>query len=76
MREDVKRAARQSTGRIARDFLARVPSAYVFPIKAGRKAPPLFRNDLELAFNDAAAIDIWAKREPGCNWGVALKKSV
>jgi hypothetical protein len=75
MREDVKRPARKSTARVARDFLARVPSAYVFPIKAGRKAPPLFRNELELAFNDAAAIDTWAKREPNCNWGVALKKS-
>jgi hypothetical protein len=75
MREDVKRPTRKSTGRVARDFLGRVPSAYVFPIKAGRKAPPLCRNELELAFNDAAAVDIWAKREPECNWGVALKKS-
>lgn len=75
MTQNIKRPRRKSTARIPRDLLTRFPGAYLFPIKAGKKAPPLFKRELELAFNDDAAIDFWSKREPGCNWGIALKKS-
>jgi hypothetical protein len=70
-----KRPARKSTGKVARDFLDRVPSAYVFPIKAGRKEPPCLPDNLALSFNDAPAVDLWSKKVPGCNWGLANKKS-
>ena len=45
-------SARKSTAKIARDFLQRVPSAYVFPIRVGQKKPPLIKNDLAMAFNE------------------------
>jgi hypothetical protein len=75
MARNIRRLARKSTIKIARDFLARVPSSYLFPLRAGAKKPPLLKNELELAFNDEAAIKVWAEKAPGCNWGVANKKS-
>ena len=66
---------RKSTAQVARDFMTRVPGAYLFPIKAGVKDKPLLKKNLELAFNDAPAIDAWAGKAPGCNWGLAIKKS-
>jgi hypothetical protein len=75
MNGNIKRPARKSTGKIARDFLTRVPSAYLFPIRPGAKFPPCFENNLELATNDPAEVNRLAKAWPGCNWGVSLKKS-
>jgi len=75
MTNNIKRPPSKSTASIARDLLARVPSACMFPITPLRKRPPLLKDDLELAFNDVAAIEIWAKRAPGCNWGLATNKS-
>ncbi|UFX45224.1 bifunctional DNA primase/polymerase [Bradyrhizobium sp. 41S5] len=49
---------------------------YIFPIKATRKNPPLVKDNLDgNASNDPAKIRDWAKRFPGCNWGVAHRKS-
>lgn len=70
-----KRPARKSTGKVALAFLDRVPSAYVFPIKPGAKAPPCFKDELKLATNDPAMAKRWAERWLGCNWGLAIKKS-
>jgi hypothetical protein len=63
----------KSTAYVGHAVLRRIPGAFVFPIHPGRKKPPLFKNELELAFNDAPAIDYWGKR--GVNWGIALRKS-
>jgi hypothetical protein len=61
--------------RPAREFVARVPSACLFPITAARKAPPLFNSNLNLASNEPERIAQWSANFPGCNWGLATKKS-
>ncbi|HVA17457.1 MAG TPA: bifunctional DNA primase/polymerase [Candidatus Dormibacteraeota bacterium] len=48
---------------------------HAFPIRAAEKAPPCFKNELELASNDPATIDRWTKEFQNCNWGLALNKS-
>lgn len=49
---------------------------YIFPIKAGAKFPPLVKDNLEgNASNDPKQIAAWSRKWPGCNWGVAHKKS-
>ena len=48
---------------------------YIFPIKPGKKFPPLIRDNLEQASNDPAQIKAWEAQWPGCNWGVAHRKS-
>lgn len=48
---------------------------YLFPIKAGAKYPPLIKDNLEQASNDPAQLEAWEKQWPGCNWGVAHRKS-
>jgi hypothetical protein len=70
-----KAPERKSTGKIARDFLARVPSACLFPIKAGRKAPPEFDGNLNLASNEPKLIARWSENFLGCNWGLSTRKS-
>lgn len=60
---------------LALAYIARYPGRYLFPIKPGAKFPPLIRNNLENASNDAAQLIAWDKKWPGCNWGLALKKS-
>ena len=60
---------------LALDHLERHPDTYVFPIKAGKKTPPLISDNLRKASNDPAQIKAWHDRWPGCNWGLALKKS-
>jgi Bifunctional DNA primase/polymerase, N-terminal len=48
----------------------------IFPIKAGEKFPPLLKDNLDKnASSDPAQIRKWAAKWPGCNWGVAHKKS-
>src|ERR1035437_9330255 len=49
---------------------------YIFPIKAGAKFPPLLKDNLDgNCSNDIKQIIAWAKKFPGCNWGVAARKS-
>ena len=60
---------------IALDCLKQHPNWYLFPIVALEKAPPCFKNELELASNDPAQIRRWRAQNFGCNWGVSLKKS-
>src|ERR1700691_3299094 len=65
--------ARKSTAQVGRDILTRIPGAYLIPLPYQQKAKPLIKDDLNLAFNDDAAIEHWGKR--ACNWGIATKKS-
>jgi hypothetical protein len=48
---------------------------YLFPIKPGAKFPPLIKNNLADASSDPAQLEAWEKQWPGCNWGVAHRKS-
>jgi hypothetical protein len=49
---------------------------YIFPIKALKKFPPCVRDNLDgNCSNDPKQIIAWAKKFPGCNWGVAHAKS-
>ncbi|MCG2628840.1 bifunctional DNA primase/polymerase [Bradyrhizobium sp. WYCCWR 13023] len=63
------------TLKLALDYIERYPERYLFPIKAGSKFPPLIKNNLEDASNDPAQLTQWAKKHPGCNWGLAHAKS-
>ncbi len=63
------------TLQLALDYLAFNPTRFLFPIKAGAKFPPLIQDNLAAASNDPEQIKAWAKKWPGCNWGVSLKKS-
>jgi hypothetical protein len=67
---------RKRTIDLARDYVDRhFYSRYIFPIKPGGKFPPLIKNNLEDASNDPAQLEAWEKQWPGCNWGVAHRKS-
>jgi putative DNA primase/helicase len=48
---------------------------YIFPIKPGAKFPPLIKNNLADASNDPEQLRKWEEQWPGCNWGVAHRKS-
>jgi Bifunctional DNA primase/polymerase, N-terminal len=48
---------------------------FIFPIAAGKKFPPCIKNNLEDASNDPKQIEEWERKWPGCNWGVAHRKS-
>lgn len=65
----------KSTYNVARDFLARVPQAQLFPIAKGAKFPPCFPNNLELATNDPARLWMWSRKYRGCNWALSNKKA-
>lgn len=60
---------------LALDYIAFNLTRYIFPIKAGSKFPPLIKNNLDDASRDPAQIEKWARQFPGCNWGVAHRKS-
>jgi hypothetical protein len=60
---------------IALKFLKAHPNWFLFPIRRLEKTPPLFKNELELASNDPKQLRAWYMKWPGCNWGIALKKS-
>lgn len=51
------------------------PAWCVFPVKRGRKHPPLFDNNLALASSSATQVSAWGAQWPGCNWGVAVARS-
>lgn len=48
----------------------------VFPLRAGTKADQLLRSWKAEATADRAKIDEWARRWPGCNWGIATGETV
>ncbi len=49
---------------------------FIFPVKAGAKFPPLVQDNLAgNASNDPKQIRAWHKKWPGCNWGLAHRKS-
>jgi len=48
---------------------------YIFPIKAGHKAPPLVTPWQEKSTLDVAQIQQWQVQFPGCNWGMDCGKS-
>lgn len=61
---------------LALDYITMNPGRYLFPIKKQAKFPPLVKDNLDgNASNDEAQIRAWCKRWPGCNWGLAHKKS-
>lgn len=62
---------------LALDYLERhFYTRYLFPIKRLAKFPPCLKDNLETnCSNDPAQIARWAKQFPGCNWGVAHRKS-
>lgn len=62
---------------LALDYLERCfCTRYLFPIKRGAKYPPLLKDNLEgNCSNDPEQIKRWAAQFPGCNWGVAHRKS-
>jgi Family of unknown function (DUF5906)/Bifunctional DNA primase/polymerase, N-terminal len=68
--------SRSRTFALAREYVDRhVYGRFLFPIKPGKKFPPLIKNNLEDASNDPAQLRIWEAKFPGCNWGVAHRKS-
>ena len=48
---------------------------HVFPITAGKKAPPLVPDWENAATTDGAQINKWALAFPNCNWGCAPGRS-
>ena len=60
---------------VALAYVERHPTRFLFPIKASKKFPPLFKKNLELASNDPEQLRAWEEKWKGCNWGVALAKS-
>jgi hypothetical protein len=66
----------QASLNLALDYLAFNPGRYIFPIAAGKKFPPCLKDNLASnAFNDDASIRECARKFPGCNWGLAHRKS-
>lgn len=70
-------APKFNSEKLALNYVARHEGKrHVFPIKAGAKFPPCVKDNLGSgATNDPEQIRKLAKQFPGCNWGVALKKS-
>jgi hypothetical protein len=65
-----------STEQQALDYIAKHEGRrYIFPIRRGRKYPPLIKDNLAQASNDPGQIKAWHKKWPGCAWGLSHKKS-
>jgi hypothetical protein len=65
-----------STLDIALDYLPLHPTRYVFPMKREAKFPPLVQDNLDgNCSNDPEQVKKWHAKWPGCNWGLAHKKS-
>lgn len=60
---------------VALDCLDAHPTWFIFPIKRLEKYPPCFPDNLRLASCNPEQIRKWHAMFPGCNWGVAHKKS-
>lgn len=64
------------SARKGRAYLAANPGHKIFPVKAGKKFPPLVQDPYGAgASDDPAQIDAWAKQHPRCNWGVTAAAS-
>lgn len=62
---------------LALSYVERHPTRYLFPIRRGAKFPPCLKDNLETnCSNDPEQIKRWATKFPGCNWGVAHRKSL
>ncbi len=71
-----KQADIVKSANIALALLAMRPTCYVFPIEKLAKFPPLLPDNLDTGnSNDPEQIRAWAAQWPGCNWGLAAKKS-
>jgi hypothetical protein len=69
-------AARKSTLEFALVYNKANPSRYLFPIKPLAKFPPMVKDNLDgNASNDPEQLKKWHAKWPGCNWGIALRKS-
>lgn len=66
---------KQNSLDLALAYIAKHPTRKIFPIKRGAKTPPLIQNNLVDASNDPVQITAWHTKNPGCNWGLALKAS-
>jgi hypothetical protein len=55
-------------------FMHEFPGFY-FPIQAGAKFPPLFKNNLNFASDKFDQWRAWARQWRGCNWGLSVAKS-
>ena len=54
-------------------FMREFPGFY-FPIQAGAKFPPLFKNNLNFASDKPDQWRAWARQWRGCNWGISIAK--
>lgn len=61
--------------KLAREYLAQFPDRYLFPLAPGSKAQPLIKDNLNRASNVLRQVEAWARRFPGCNWGLSPKPS-
>jgi hypothetical protein len=67
---------RKRTFALAQDYVEKhFGVRCLFPIKPGKKFPPLIRDNLAQASSDPAQLAAWEKQWPGCNWGLSHKKS-
>lgn len=64
-----------STLELALDYVSLNPGRRLFPIRPEAKHPPLITDNLEAASSDVDVIKGWHAKWPGCNWGLALRKS-
>lgn len=61
---------------IALAHLDRFPTDYLFPLAKRSKHPPLLKKNLsDNCSNDPAQLRSWSGMFPGCNWGIALRRS-
>jgi hypothetical protein len=61
---------------IALAHLRQHPEDYLFPLAKLSKMPPLLKKNLsDNCSSDPAQILAWAKQFPGCNFGIALRRS-
>jgi Bifunctional DNA primase/polymerase, N-terminal len=61
---------------IALAHLRRFPTDYLFPLAKLSKFPPLLKRNLsDNCSNDPEQIKAWWKQFPGCNFGIALRRS-
>jgi hypothetical protein len=65
----------QDTLAVALTWNKKFPGHFLFPLPAGEKSPPPWKNYRDLASNNPAQLRKWAKEFPGCNWGLALERS-
>jgi hypothetical protein len=57
--------------KLALDYIAQHPTRHLFPLAPGTKHQPCIKDNLKRASNSVRQIEAWAKRFPGCNWGLS-----